>query len=232
MKKENPVNEKQTLSDVPLVNRQTFRQEIREYLEKAILTNVLKPGDRILETHWAKQFGVSQAPVREAIRDLEAIGLVETKPFCGSTVRQLTDKDIVDNFSVRSCLEEMAIRTSISRMTDADIKLLHKEMDGMLTASRKNDLTLFVTHDELFHELIVKLADNNMLLRLWKQCNIRDWTNMTALAADMSIDSMAQMHKTVFDAIVSRDSDSACTAIREHLDIFSEVLIRSRNTEK
>jgi len=231
MKKENTIDAKNTMSDVPLVNRQTFRQEIREYLEKAILTNVLKPGDRILETHWAKQFGVSQAPVREAIRDLEALGLVETKPFCGSTVRRLTDKDIIDNFSVRSCLEEMAIRSSIGQMTETDIKSLHKEVVGMKAAIKKNDLTLFVTHDELFHELIVKLADNDVLLRLWRQCNIRDWTNMTALAADMSIEHMAQMHETVFDAIQSRDTDFACKAIHEHLDVFSEVLIRSRNSQ-
>lgn len=230
MKNANQTDVNRRDTDVPLVNRQTFRQEIREYLEKAILTDVLKPGDRILETHWAKQFGVSQAPVREAIRDLEAIGLIETKPFCGSTVRQLTDKNIVDNFSVRSCLEEMAIRTSIDHLKETDLKELEKEMKGMKSAAKKNDLTLFVTHDEQFHELIVKLSNNDVLFRLWKQCNIRDWTNMTALAADMSIDIMAQMHETVFDAILSRNADNACKSIREHLDTFSEILIRSRNS--
>lgn len=231
MVKQTKLENNYVVGDSPIINRQTFRQEIREYLENAIQSGVLKAGDRILETFWAKQFGVSQAPVREAIRDLEAIGLVETKPYCGSTVRQLTEKDIIDSFSVRSCLEELAVRSSIGHLTDTDLAALHQEVDGMTEAADKNDLQDFVTHDTLFHELIVSHANNDILMRLWRQCNIRDWTNMTALAADMSIAAMAQMHVAVFEAILTRDGALAAATIREHLDTFAAVLIRSRSTE-
>ncbi len=208
----------------PLINRQTFRQEIREYLENAIQSGELKPGDRILETYWARQFGVSQAPIREAIRDLEAIGLVETKPYCGSTVRSLTEKDIQDNFSVRACLEQMAVRTMIGSLSEADLESLRLEAQAMNSAAVDHDLKRFVAHDERFHELIVSLSHNDVLLRLWRQCNIRDWTHMTVLATDMSIETMAQMHVAVFDAIQSGDAEVAAQSIREHLEIFANVL--------
>jgi len=216
---------------MPTINRQTFRQEIREYLENAIQTGVLKPGDRILETYWAKQFGVSQAPIREAIRDLEAIGLVETKPYCGSTVRSLTEKDIQDSFSVRACLEQMAVRIMIQNISDENLEILRNETTAMLEAAAQNDLKSFVTHDELFHEWIVRMSHNDILLRLWRQCSIRDWTHMTVLSTDMSIETMAKMHVAVFDAIQSGDANAAAESIREHLETFENVLINDKRSK-
>lgn len=67
-------------------HRQVFREEIRNAIREAIFSGKLNPGDRIIETYWAKELGVSQGPVREAIRDLEAMGLVETVPFKGSRI--------------------------------------------------------------------------------------------------------------------------------------------------
>ena len=70
--------------------RKVFREEIRSAIREAIFAGELHPGDKIIETFWARELGVSQGPVREAIRDLEAQGLVETVPFKGSRVRTLT----------------------------------------------------------------------------------------------------------------------------------------------
>ena len=64
--------------------RTVFREEIRSAIREAIFAGELHPGDKIIETFWARELGVSQGPVREAIRDLEAQGLVETVPFKGS----------------------------------------------------------------------------------------------------------------------------------------------------
>lgn len=72
--------------------RKVFRKEIRSAIRDAIFEGELRPGDKIIETFWARELGVSQGPVREAIRDLEAQGLVETVPFKGSRVRTLTER--------------------------------------------------------------------------------------------------------------------------------------------
>ena len=99
-------------------HRQVFREEIRNAIREAIFSGKLNPGDRIIETYWAKELGVSQGPVREAIRDLEAMGLVETVPFKGSRIRTLTEKDVRDNYSVRICLESKSIRDAIIQLDD------------------------------------------------------------------------------------------------------------------
>ena len=117
--------------------RKVFREEIRSAIREAIFAGELHPGDKIIETFWARELGVSQGPVREAIRDLEAQGLVETVPFKGSRVRTLTEKDIRDNYSVRICLESKSIRDAIGELSDGDLEKLTDrlreilgEMDG------------------------------------------------------------------------------------------------------
>ena len=82
--------------------RPLYREEIKEALMQAIVSGELAPGDRIVETRWAKELGVSQSPIREAIRELEMIGLVENIPYKGSIVRKLTRKDIINTYEVRT----------------------------------------------------------------------------------------------------------------------------------
>ena len=109
-------------------HRQVFREEIRNAIREAIFSGELNPGDRIIETYWAKELGVSQGPVREAIRDLEAMGLVETVPFKGSRVRTLTEKDVRDNYSVRICLESKSIRDAITQLDDEQMAELTERL--------------------------------------------------------------------------------------------------------
>jgi DNA-binding GntR family transcriptional regulator len=73
----------------PLVRR-VLREEIKEYLIDAILRGRLRPGDRIIEMRIAQDLGVSQTPVREALRDLELLGFVTSAPFRGTRVRAFT----------------------------------------------------------------------------------------------------------------------------------------------
>ena len=119
-------------STVELQHRKVFREEIRNAIREAIFSRELKPGDRIIETYWAKELGVSQGPVREAIRDLEAMGLVETVPFKGSRVRSLTEKDIRDNYSVRICLESKSIRDAIQNLDDDALEALGSNLQSIL----------------------------------------------------------------------------------------------------
>ena len=81
-----------------LVKRSLLRDEIRDVIQNAILSKELKPGDRIVETQLAADLGVSKVLVREATRELEAIGLLENKPFQGSYARIITAKGSVFNF--------------------------------------------------------------------------------------------------------------------------------------
>src|SRR5215204_7517236 len=92
------------------LERRVFREEIREKLIEDILNGRLAPGSRIVETRIAQQFGVSQGPVREALRDLELFGFVVSEPFRGTRVRETSKEDLIELYEIRAALEGVAAR--------------------------------------------------------------------------------------------------------------------------
>ena len=89
-----------------------MRREIRTYIQRQIAQGVYRPGDRIVETQLAREMNVSQAPVREALLELAAMGLVEERPYSGTFVRHLKASDIEDIYNTRAFLDEYAARPS------------------------------------------------------------------------------------------------------------------------
>ena len=168
-----------------LPQRKVFREEIRNAIRDAIFAGELRPGDKIIETFWARELGVSQGPVREAIRDPEALGLVETVPFKGSRVRTLTEKDVRDNYSVRICLESKSIRDVIGQLSDGELRKLTEQLREILgemdECAVQGDLRHFTERDADFHRAIIDATGNRVLLRLWEQCNMRNWFSVSAL---------------------------------------------------
>jgi len=202
-------------------SRTVFREEIRNAIREAIFSGALKPGDRIIEIAWAKELGVSQGPVREAIRDLEAMGLVETVPFKGSRVRSLTDKDIQDNYSVRICLESKSISDAIRTLSDDTLAALTEELRGILgqmdDCAGRGDLRTFTDCDTAFHRAIIVATGNQVLLRLWEQCNMRNWFMVSALTDAESLKKLQSGHQDIFAAICAKDEAQATSTLENHL---------------
>lgn len=207
--------------DTGVSHRKVFREEIRNAIRDAIFAGELKPGDRIIETFWAKELGVSQGPVREAIRDLEAVGLVETVPFKGSRVRLMTEKDIQDNYSVRICLESKSIRDAITMLDDAQMEklsaYLREVLNEMDACANRGDLRAFTKCDTDFHRAIIEATDNQVLLKLWEQCNIRNWFMVSALTDAESLKQLQSGHQHIFAAICAKDVKEATSTLEDHL---------------
>ena len=111
-----------------LTEKATLRKEIRDYIQQQIATGRFKPGDRIVETQMAKELGVSQAPVREAILELAAMGLLEERPYSGSFVRKLTAEDIEDIYNTRAFLDEYAARRAAQRVTPEQLREMETQI--------------------------------------------------------------------------------------------------------
>ena len=217
-------------STVELQHRKVFREEIRNAIREAIFSRELKPGDRIIETYWAKELGVSQGPVREAIRDLEAMGLVETVPFKGSRVRSLTEKDIRDNYSVRICLESKSIRDAIQNLDDDALEALGSNLQSILEemdeSAGQGDLRAFTEQDAAFHRAIINATENQVLLRLWEQCNMRNWYTVSALTDAKSLKKLQVGHQKLTNAICRRNLKEATTTLEDHLTSLLDGFIR------
>lgn len=211
-------------------HRQVFREEIRNAIREAIFSGELNPGDRIIETYWAKELGGSQGPVREAIRDLEAMGLVETVPFKGSRVRTLTEKDVRDNYSVRICLESKSIRDAITQLDDEQMAELTERLRSILhemdDCANRGDLRQFTDCDTAFHRAIIDATGNQVLRKLWEQCNMRNWFRFSALTDAKSLRQLQSGHQQILEAICARDIKTATSTLENHLTGLMDSFIR------
>jgi DNA-binding GntR family transcriptional regulator len=198
------------------LSRMVLSDQVKDRLLEAILDGRYPPGARIVETRVAREFGTSQAPVREALRDLEALGLVETAAFRGARVRHPSADELLEAFVVRTVLESLAARLAVERMTDADVERLAGSLGEMRRAARAGDAHAEAMADALFHGRIVEVSGNAMLKRVWQQLEPFSRTYMTLVAPGADRHLIADMHQPILDALRGRDAGRAADALDHH----------------
>ncbi len=151
-----------------VLSRSVLADQVKERILEGILNGHHPPDSRIVETQIARELGTSQAPVREALRGLAALGVVEITPFRGARVRRPSRGEIIEAYAVRSALEVLGARLAVPRMTDADLAELAGNLDAMRTAARLDDGHAVAEADARFHGRIVELADNGTLEKVWR----------------------------------------------------------------
>jgi DNA-binding GntR family transcriptional regulator len=203
------------------IRRRVLREEIREQVIDEILSGRLPPGSRIVETQLAKQFGVSQAPVREALRDLALFGFVVCSPFRSTYVRQISIAELLKSYPVRAALESVAAREAASVIDDDTLARLEEHIAAMRRAAEANDQRAHVDADFAFHHTIIKAAGNDMLEHVWQSMRLATTTLVTHSMIQMTHRSMKEIgerHVTVLEALRSRDPQKAEAAMRRHIE--------------
>lgn len=203
------------------IRRLVFREEIRERVIDEILSGRLAPGTRIVETQLAKQFGVSQAPVREALRDLALFGFVVCSPFRSTYVREISTEDLLKSYPVRAALESVAAREAAASIDDETLARLEGHIAAMRRAAEVNDHRAHVDADYAFHHTIIKAAGNAMLEHVWQSMRLATTTLVTHSMIQMTHRSMFEIgerHVAVLDALRSRDPHVAEEAMRRHIE--------------
>jgi DNA-binding GntR family transcriptional regulator len=211
--------------DRPL-RRTTLRDEIKDRIVERILDGTYGPGDRIVESQVATEFGTSQAPVREALRELEAMRFVETQPHRGARVREVTTEELIQIYPVRAALEEVAGRAAAVRMSDEQLSALADELAGMRQAAEAQDLHAQLLHDVRFHELIVEASGNQVLIEVWRSLRVEAGTLISVIRADSDLRMIAEMHRPVLQALQSRDPELAGKEMRAHIEFFGSLVAR------
>jgi DNA-binding GntR family transcriptional regulator len=206
------------------IHRTVLREEVKAVLLQRILSGHYAPGDRLVEIRIAEELGVSQAPVREALRDLESVRFVESAPFRGARVRQVSDAELIEVYPIRGALEEVAVRAAAKRM-GGDVSALEAELDGMRRAKGVREQ---VEHDTRFHELIVEASGNTRLLEIWSSLQVETRTAITALRTGLTPLQAAELHEEIVEALRRRDTRAAARAIRNHFDHFGRMLAKTQ----
>jgi DNA-binding GntR family transcriptional regulator len=211
---------------VSVVARTVLREQVKEVLLERILRGELKPGDRLVETRIAQELGTSQAPVREALRDLELANLVESEPFRGSRVREVTDDELLQIFPVRALLEELAAKEAAR--VGADVSGLEAEVAAMHVAAKGGDVRVQVGHDIAFHRALVELSGNRPLLQAWLALGVEVPTAFAVYWTYFDALELVEFHVPIVDAIRAGDAARAGAEARAHVRRTEKVVRRRR----
>lgn len=201
------------------VSRSVLADQVKEQLLDMIVRGTYPPDSRIVETSVAKALGTSQAPVREALRGLEAMGVVEIIPFRGARVRGFSEQELLEAYVVRSALEALGARLAVPLLSDTHLAELEALVSAMQEAAAAGDLHRVAGADAEFHRRIIELAGNSALLRLWKSLEPSSRTYLTLALPGADPQWTADLHLPVMDALRRRDPDAVVRALEEH---FSE----------
>jgi DNA-binding GntR family transcriptional regulator len=212
------------MSGPDALTRSVLADQVKERLLEAILDGSYPPDSRIVETAVAKDLGTSQAPVREALRGLEALGIVEIIPFRGARVRRLDTAELLEAYAVRSAIEVLGARLAMTRMTDDDVEALQRIGEDMRRAADAGDGRALAIVDASLHEKLMQLAGNGTLLRVWRSLEPMSRTYITMVAPGSDPHWSAALHDPILDAIRDRDTEAVVRAIESHFDEVRERL--------
>jgi DNA-binding GntR family transcriptional regulator len=193
----------------------SLREQIREHIVDGIVSGRWKPGERIVERRIAVELEVSQTPVREALRELEALRLIESAPNKGVRVRSLTAADLEEIYPVRAGLEQIAAELAAQRLAE-DASALEPEVAALYEADRAADGEAQVRHTVAFHREMVRAAGNSVLLHTWEGLGIEVFTALSIRWLGTRQQSYAEEHEALVQAFKRRDPDIG-RLVKEHV---------------
>lgn len=193
----------------------SLREQIHEHLVEGIISGRWKPGERIIERRIAVELQVSQTPVREALRELEALRLIESVPNKGVRVRALTAADLEEIYPVRAGLEQMAAELAAPALAE-DVSALQPHVDALYEADAADDGEAQVRHTVAFHRELVRASGNSVLLHTWESLGIEVWTALSIRWLGTVQQSYAEEHEAVVEAFRNRDPQVA-SLVKEHV---------------
>jgi DNA-binding GntR family transcriptional regulator len=212
--------------------RSVLADQVKDRLLEDILAGRYAPDARIVETQVARELGTSQAPVREALRGLAALGVVEITPFRGARVRRPTRRELLEAYAVRSALETLAARLAVPMMSDDDLAELGGFMAAMQAAAAVGDGHAVAEADARFHGRIVEIAANSTLAKVWNSLEPFSRTYLTLVVPGADPQWSADLHTPILAALRERDADSVVAALEQHFTDVAANMARRLPTDE
>jgi DNA-binding GntR family transcriptional regulator len=190
-------------------------------LREAILNAELQPGQHLREEQIAELLEVSRGPVRDAFLILAGEGLVRLSRHRGATVVEMSADDFGEVYSLRSAIEELAVRLAIRRHDAADLEALDRSLGELRSRMRRSSVTPqeAARLDVSFHDGIFRAAHHDRLYKSWSTIRLQvHWFMLLRTVADKDWrDDMVQNHLRILDLIRSGDEAAAVTAVGDHI---------------
>ncbi len=189
---------------------------VKKLLLDRIMSGHYKPGERIIELQLSKELGTSQSPVREALRDLAAIGIVTIHSRRGARVRLPTSKELSDISLVRSEIDALAATLAAPLVDEEVLGSLREAYADMERHHADGNHVALTQADAQFHRLIVMTSANQAIQHVFDQLEPFARTFITLTLPKANVQSIIGEHGLILDALESRDALLAASRAREH----------------
>ncbi len=195
-------------------------EQMSEQIEERIATGVYPPGMRLDESELATSLGVSRTPIREALIQLAAAGLIKIRPRRGAIVTEIAPHRLCEMFEVMAEHEAMCGRLAARRITEAELQTLVKAHQACEAARDANEPDEYYRLNEQFHHLIYAGSHNGFLEEQAKTLHrrLRPYRRLQLRVRDR-MDTSFSEHAGIVEAIIAKDSDHAEARLREHVVI-------------
>lgn len=210
--------EKPEIPDLGPLRAPTFVDHVvNAIVSRAALGKIL-PGGRINELGLAKELGISRAPIREALRMLVALGVVENTPYQGMRLAPLTPERIQQINKVRLELEKLSLRemAQVGRAEQLQTAL-QNIVEDMKTAARKEDRLALANLDADFHETLMKASNNPVLLKLWQMLRPQLVIIFGLATLKKSLRKVIDEHRTLLAGLGSLSPEKLAVLMEEHI---------------
>lgn len=224
-----------TIDGLERINRMSVRDQTLEQLKHYIVSGELGPEGRLpSERALSDALGVGRYSVREALKILEAVGLLETRPGDGTYLARKTGEQfgrilgmglaawggaIIEILDAREIIEVEAARAAAERATDQDLALMRRELQRMEDGANELDIPKYLAGDMEFHRRVAQASQNAIIWQFVS--NLTDL--LEEVLQETRFDEMPAQaeggasHLDIYDAVARRDSQAAATAMRRHI---------------
>jgi DNA-binding GntR family transcriptional regulator len=204
----------------------TLKERALESLRDAITSNVLKPGDRLVERQLCETMGVSRTVVRECIRHLESERLVVGIPNSGFVVASINDQEVREIYEIRTLLECTAVRACSDKITQEITQSLYELHEAIAQSLKQNDIKTSLKITTRFYKLIFMTAEKHVAWDLFEQLNSRisRLRSLTLSTSGRKTDGPNAL-LSIIQAMEQKDADLAEKFCVKHLKEACEIAI-------
>jgi len=197
--------------------RHCMGEKVKKAILQRICDGVYAPGERLIELQIASEFQTSQAPVREALCKLESMRIVETEPYKGTRVREISGEELAECLQIRAVLENLAAELVGDRLLGM-MDLLKERAKETVRAARDKDLLRYSKANLDFHRLIVEASSSQILISLWDSLapEVRMFASVKENAENLK--DAANDHLEIVEAFEEGDNRYAGKLLKKHAE--------------
>jgi DNA-binding GntR family transcriptional regulator len=210
----------------PLGRSETLGQQVKTQLGSAIMAGRFKPGQKLTIRAIATALDVSLTPVREALYNLAAEGILEMRPNGSVYVPTLTSERIIELTKIRTALEALAAREAATRIKDKDIANISEINDRMVEANSKKDYARVIECNWEFHFAIYRASGMNELVRMIEKRWMMNGSYLNVIYPRFGqVEQGLANHQTIVRALHSRNPERLSSAIVIDINFAADTLL-------